>query len=366
MGESKVGRLDGSLAPAGRKRQARSRGKRQPMSKRRLNDAVQGYLFLLPNLLGFLIFMAVPLALSFYYSFTEYDLLTPPKFVGIKNYTDALGFSFQPESYREALNEGEGWLTAVKSVIQAHDETFWIALRNTALYAGGMLLLTVPTSFIVAWLLNSKLRGVTFFRALFYIPVVASIVGVALVWFWIYKQQSGVLNTVISAGVQGLNGLLSPLDVTIKDPNIGWLVDAKWSLLSLVLMTTWATIGYDMVIFLAALQGISREIFEAALMDGSSRLTTLRKIIVPLLSPTIFFVLVTNTITVLQVFSEPYIMTQGGPANSTLTIVLYLYRKGFQRFQMGYAASLAWIVFAIVFLITTLQFRMARRWVYEE
>lgn len=336
------------------------------MSRRRRLDALQGYLFLLPNLLGFLIFMAVPLALSFYYSFTEYDLLTPAKFVGIKNYTDALGFSVEPEAYRAALNEGESWFTAVKSVVQAHDETFWLALRNTAVYAGGMLLLTVPVAFIIAWLLNSKVKGVTFFRALFYIPVVASIVGVALVWFWIYKQQSGVLNTVISTVVQGLNGLLAPLDVSIKDPNIGWLTDSNWSLLSLIVMSAWATIGYDMVIFLAALQGISREIFEAALMDGSSRLTTLRKIIVPLLSPTIFFVLVTNTITVLQIFSEPYIMTQGGPANSTLTIVLYLYRKGFQRFQMGYAAALAWIVFALIFVITTLQFRMARRWVYEE
>jgi multiple sugar transport system permease protein len=366
LGESTVEGLEESLAPAGGKRQARVRPKRQRMTRRQRQDAVQGYLFLLPNLLGFLIFMAVPLALSFYYSFTEYDLLTPAKFVGLKNYADALGFSVQPGAYQEALNEGASWFTAVKSMLVAHDETFWIALRNTAVYAVGMLVLTVPTSFVLAWLLNSKIKGVTFFRALLYIPVVASIVGVALVWFWIYKQQSGVLNTIISAVVQWLNSLLAPLDVTITDPNIGWLVDSRWSLLSLIIMTTWATIGYDMVIFLAALQGISREIFEAALMDGSSRLTTLRKIIIPLLSPTIFFVLVTNTIVILQIFSEPYIMTQGGPANSTLTIVLYLYRKGFQRFQMGYAAALAWIVFGIIFLITTLQFRLARRWVYEE
>jgi len=336
------------------------------MSKQRWREAIEGYLFLLPNLLGFLIFMAVPLALSLYYSFTDYDLLTPPKFVGLKNYTDALGFSIEPEAYQEALAEGESWFTAVKSVVVAHDATFWTALRNTALYAVGVLLLAVIPAFLVAWLLNSKLRGMTFFRAMFYIPVVASIVGVALVWFWIYKQQSGVLNSVITAIVQLLNSILEPLGVTVKDPNIPWLVDSRWALFSLLVMTSWATIGYDMVIFLAALQGIPASLFEAALVDGSSRLHTLRKIVVPLLSPTIFFVLVTNTITILQVFSEPYIMTQGGPANSTMTIVLYLYRMGFQRFRMGYAAGLAWIVFALIFVITTIQFRLGRRWVYEE
>ncbi len=336
------------------------------MSKQRRRDAIEGYLFLLPNLLGFLVFMAVPLAMSLYYSFTEYDLLTPAKFVGLKNYGNALGFSVEPGAYQAALAEGKSWFTAVKSVLDAHDPTFWLALRNTAVYAVGMLVLTIVPAFLVAWLLNSKLPGMTLYRALFYIPVVASIVGIALVWFWIYKQQAGVLNAIISWFVQLLNTILGPLGVSIQDPNIGWLVDSRWALPSLFIMTSWATIGYDMVIFLAALQGISREIFEAALVDGSSRWHTLRKIVIPLLSPTLFFVLVTNTITILQIFSEPYIMTQGGPANSTITIVLYLYRLGFQRFQMGYAASLAWIVFAMIFIITTLQFRLSRRWVYEE
>lgn len=336
------------------------------MSKTRRREAIEGYLFLLPNLLGFLVFMAVPLGLSFYYSLTDYDLLTPAKFVGLKNYADALGFSIKPEAYQSAITEGASWFTAVKSAVVAHDPTFWLALRNTILYALGMLLLAVVPAFLVAWLLNSKLRGMSFFRALFYIPVVASIVGIALVWFWIYKQQSGVLNLVISNIVQVLNWILSPVGIAIADPNIPWLVDSRYALLSLFVMTAWATIGYDMVIFLAALQGVSREVFEAALVDGSSRFHTLRTIVVPLLSPTIFFVLVTNTISVLQIFSEPYIMTQGGPANSTMTIVLYLYRMGFQRFRMGYAAALAWIVFAIVFIVTQLQFRMARRWVYEE
>jgi len=336
------------------------------MSKARRREAVEGYLFLLPNLLGFLVFMAVPLGLSFYYSLTDYDLLTPPRFVGLKNYADALGFSIKPEAYRSAMAAGQPWFEAIKAMVVAHDPTFWIALRNTVVYAMGMLLLAVIPAFLVAWLLNSRLRGMSLFRTLFYIPVVASIVGISLVWFWIYKQQSGVLNLVITQVIRALNWILFPLGVTLNDPNIPWLIDSRFALPSLFAMTAWATVGYDMVIFLAALQGISREVFEAALVDGSSRWHTLRKIVIPLLSPTIFFVLVTNTISVLQIFSEPYIMTQGGPANSTMTIVLYLYRMGFQRFRMGYAASLAWIVFAIIFIITQLQFRLARRWVYEE
>ncbi len=314
------------------------------MSKRQVQEAIEGYLFLLPNLLGFLIFMAVPLVLSVYYSLTKYDLLTEPTWVGLGNYIQALGFTIQG------------------GVVQPNDPFFWLALGNTALYCGGVLVITIPLALMAAWLLNSKLKGITFFRALFFIPFVASIVGVALVWFWIYKQQSGVLNTIISAVVQVLNGM----GLRVQDPNIGWQTDSQWALLSLIIMSSWAMIGYDMVIFLAALQGIPKQLFEAAFVDGASRWLTLRKIVIPLLSPTIFFVLVTNTINVIQVFSEPFIMTQGGPANSTMTIVLYLYRKGFQRFEMGYAASLAWIVFAIIFVITQIQFWLSSRWVYEE
>jgi multiple sugar transport system permease protein len=206
----------------------------------------------------------------------------------------------------------------------------------------------------------------TIYRAMFYIPVVASIVGSALVWFWIYNRDSGILNTVIASIVNQLTNVTQYLGFEVPTPIIGWLVDSNYSLLSLVILTSWATIGYDMVIFLAALQGIPRYLFEAATVDGASRFQSLFKITLPMMSATIFFVLVTNTIAVLQIFSEPYIMTQGGPANSTLTIVYYLYQKGFQRFQMGYGASLAWIVFAIIFVITTLQFRLANRWVYEE
>ncbi len=319
------------------------------MSKSRRREAIEGYLFLLPNFILFIIFFAFPLLRSFYYSFTDFNLFTSPQFVGLANYSKALGFS---------INNGQ---------IIPNDPTFWTALGNTILYAVGVLLFSVIPAFLLAWMLNSRLRGMTIFRAMIYIPVVASIVGSALVWNWIFQGQSGVLNTVISAVVNGLNHLIfTGLGRPLTDPNIQWLLSSDTALLSLIIMTSWATIGYDMVIFLASLQGIPTFLYEAATVDGSSRWNTLLRIVVPMMTPTIFFILVTNTVSSLQIFSEPYIMTQGGPANSTLTIVYYLYQKGFQRFQMGYGAALAWIVFALIFIVTVIQFRLSRNWVFEE
>jgi multiple sugar transport system permease protein len=336
------------------------------MKANQRREALEGFLFLLPNFLGFLVFFAIPLVVSFYYSFTDYNLFQTPNFVGLKNYITALGFTFKPDEYQAALAGGASFFQAVGELIVPKDPTFWLALGNTFRYAIGVLLLCILPSFFLAWLLNSKLRGMAIFRAAFYIPVVASIVGSALVWFWIYNRDSGVMNIALGGVVDLLNKVTGLFGYEIPRPLIGWLVDSDRSLFSLVILTSWATLGYDMVIFLAALQGIPRYLFEAATVDGATRWQSLVKITLPMMTPTLFFVLVTNTISVLQIFSEPYIMTQGGPANSTLTIVYYLYQKGFQRFQMGYGASLAWIVFALIFVITTLQFRLANRWVVED
>lgn len=336
------------------------------MSANQRREAVEGFLFLLPNFLGFLIFFAIPLGLSFYYSFTDYNLFQPPNFIGLQNYITALGFNIDPEAYQMALAEGSSFFSALGELITPKDPTFWLAIGNTFQYAIGVLILCIMPSFFLAWLLNSRLPGMSIYRGMFYIPVVASIVGSALVWFWIYNRDSGVLNTALAYLANGLTNITQTFGFEVPEPIIGWLVDSNYSLLSLIILTSWATIGYDMVIFLAALQGIPRHLYEAATVDGATRWQSLFKITIPMISATIFFVLVTNTIAVLQIFSEPYIMTQGGPANSTLTIVYYLYQKGFQRFQMGYGSALAWLVFAIIFVITTLQFRVANRWVYEE
>ena len=332
------------------------------MSTARRREAIEGYLFLLPNFLGFVIFFLIPLALSFYYSFTDFNMFKDPNWVGLENYQKALGFTLAPENFQATMENGKGFFTALQSVFDTNDPLFWTALGNTIAYAIGVLLLSVPLGFILAWLLNSKIRGMAIFRSMLYVPVVAAVVGISLVWFWIYDSKTGALNSIILSGLNLVNPLLVTIGVQkIADPNIGWLTSPDWALPSLVVMTSWQTVGYDMVIFLAALQGVPNYVFEAAYVDGASRWRTLRSIVVPLLAPAIFFVIVTNTITILQVFAEPYIMTQGGPANSTLTIVYYLYQKGFQRFQMGYGAALAWIVFAMIFIITTIQFRISNR-----
>lgn len=336
------------------------------MTTNQRREAIEGFLFLLPNLLGFLIFFAIPLAMSFYYSFTDYNLFQSPNFIGLENYVTALGFKIDPTACQAAFSEGSSFLPTLKGCVIPNDPTFWVSLGNTLKYAFGVLFLCVMPSFFLAWLLNAKLPGMSIYRGMFYIPVVASIVGSALVWFWIFNRDSGVLNTTLAYLVNALSNITQLVGIELPVPIIGWLVDSNYSLFSLVLLTSWATIGYDMVIFLAALQGIPRYLFEAATVDGASRMQSIFRITIPMMSPTIFFILVTNTIAILQIFSEPYIMTQGGPANSTLTIVYYLYQKGFQRFQMGYGASLAWIVFAMIFIITTLQFKLANRWVYEE
>lgn len=349
------------IAPAAttpaKKQKARGMGQRQR------REALDGFLFLLPNLLGFLIFFAGPLLLSIYYAFTNWDLLTPPQWVGLQNFIDALGFKIQPEAYQVALAEGQSFFAAIGQLFQPNDPLFWTSLGNTLVYALGVIVFAIIPAFLLAYLLNSKLHGMTFFRAVYYLPVVASVVAVSLVYLWIFYREGGTINYILGLIVQGINIVIG---TSMEVPLIGWLTDPQWALPALIIMTSWMTIGYDMVIFLAALQGIPHSLVEAAYVDGASRTTVLRKIIVPLITPTIFFILVTNLITVLQVFAEPYIMTHGGPANSTMTLVLYLYQKGFQRFQMGYASALAWISFALILLITTIQFRVSSRWVVEE
>ena len=332
-------------------------------ASRQRREALEGFLFLLPNILGFLIFFAGPLVLSLYYSLTNWDLFTTPKFIWLDNFVQALGFQLKPAAYQVALEQGAGLFGALGKLIVANDPIFWVALRNTFVYAGGVLILSVLPAFFLAYLLNSKLRGMTFFRGLYYLPVVASVVGISLVYLWVFDRQSGAINFVLGAITTLINRLVG---ANLAKPLIGWLNDPDWALFSLILMSAWRTVGYDMVIFLAALQGVPHSLTEAALVDGATRGTILRKIIIPLITPTIFFILVTNLIEVLQIFAEPYIMTRGGPANSTLTIVMYLYQKGFQRFQMGYGSALAWLSFAIIFIITSIQFRMSQRWVVED
>jgi multiple sugar transport system permease protein len=218
-----------------------------------------------------------------------------------------------------------------------------------------MLLSTVP-ALILAVFLNEKLKGQAFFRALFFIPVVASVVATALLWKYLMNFDFGFVNYGLT-----LLGL----------PRVEWLTSPRWALLSAVLVFAWKTVGYNMVIFLSGLQGISRQLYEASSLDGASRWQQFTKITVPMLSPTTFFVLVTTLINCLQIFDVPFALgwtrsNSAGPADSMLTVVINLYREGFVKFNMGYASSMAWVLTLMILLITWVQFRVSNRWVNYE
>lgn len=291
---------------------------------KQLRETLDAYGMLLPILIGVALFFAVPLGISFYLSFTDAQLFGTANFVGIENYRQVF-----------------------------LDPNFYRALGNTLIFAVASLLLAVAPALLLAVLLNEKIRGQSFFRALFFIPVVASVVGVTLLWRFLLDYDIGFINYGLS-----LIGL----------PRVPWLASPNFGLLSVIIVFAWKTIGYNMVIFLAGLQGISRQLYEAASIDGATRWKQFTSITVPMLSSTTFFVLVTTLINCLQIFDIPYALGANrsgtvGPANSMLSVVIYLYRKGFNEFQMGYASSLAWVLFVMIMAITFVQFRMSSRWV---
>jgi len=286
---------------------------------RRLHDLPWAILFLAPSFIGFAVFTLIPVVASLAFSFVDWNLIHSPKYVGLAN-------------YREALN----------------DPIFWKVMRNTAYYTAGSVPLGIALSLGLAVLLNRKLRGVEFLRTLYFLPVVSSTVAVSLVWKWLYEPNFGLINYALS-----LVGI-SP---------IGWLTSTTWAMPAVILLSVWKGLGHSMVIFLAGLQGIPRQLYEAAEIDGASRWRQFWDITRPLLSPTTFFVLVISIIGSMQVFSQVFVMTNGGPANSTSTIVYYIYQKGFNEFRMGYASTLSWLLFAVIFAFTLIQLRLQRNWV---
>jgi multiple sugar transport system permease protein len=293
----------------------------------RLHEQIDAFTMLLPTLLGVLIFMAVPLGMSLHLSFTDARLFGTPEFIGLEN-------------YRAALT----------------DRLFLRAVRNTLAFTLAALFCTTIPALVLAILLNERLPGRLVFRALFFLPVVASAVGVALLWRYLLNYDFGLVNAIF----MGL-GL----------PRIGWLISPQVALISVVMVFAWQTIGYNMVIFLAGLQGVPRPLYEAASIDGANRWQLFIHVTLPSLSPTSFFVVVTTLIQCLQIFDVPYAMgltrsNTVGPADSMLTVVTLLYREGFLLNQKGYASAIAWILGLAIVLITYAQFRIADRWVHYE
>lgn len=277
------------------------------------------YLFILPNLIGVLVFLAFPVVFSLYMSFHEWDVLTEPTFIGIDNYVRLF----------------------------TEDKLFWTALGNSAYY----VLLTVPASIIVglglAMAMNQAVRGITFFRGAMYIPVLTSAVAVAFMWQWIFNTDVGLLNAILSF---------------FRIPAVGWLTDGSWAMISLAIIGVWKSAGYYAIILFAALQGVPKVLHEAAALDGASGWRRFLNITIPMIGPALLFVTVISVIGSFQVFDQVYLITNnGGPGTSTYVYNLHLYNEAFQYFRMGYASALAYILFAILFVITYVQLRVGRR-----
>lgn len=333
-------------------------------------EMLNGFLFLSPNLLGFLVFFAGPLLFSLYISFTDSDAFQTPRWIGLDNYAKILNISVaqlenptQPFSEVMDVKTYSELIRFNNFVIGAADKLLWISLRNTLL----VVLMAVPLSVIpalfLANLLNSKLPGMKIYRAIYFIPSIAAVVGIALIWQLLYNATIGYINYAITTFVTFVNSF----GVELMDPQIRWLSDSRTALISVVIIVAWQTMGFNTVLFMAGLQNIARDLYEAATVDGAGRWAQFWKITLPLLAPTTFFVVTTTTIQAMQLFDQVFILMNppAGPNNSTLTMVLYLYQNGFQRFSQGYASAIAWVLFIIIFGVTLVQFQRQRASAYE-
>jgi ABC-type sugar transport system permease subunit len=334
------------------------------------SEMLNGYLFLSPNLLGFLFFFAGPLLLSLYVSFTNWDAFGTRDWVGLDNYAKLANLTIaQLETPDQLAREvidvlvydelNRFTLFGRSFVIGAADKLFWLALGNTLQYVLLVVPLSVLPALLLANLLNSKLPGMTLFRAAYFLPTVAAVVGIALVWQWLFNSSVGYINYAITLAINFINNL----GANLTDPNIRWLSSSDTALISIIIMASWQMVGYNTVLFLAGLQNIPGELYEAATVDGAGSWAKFRRVTIPLLAPTTFFVLTTTVIRAMQVFEEIFVLMgqyPAGPNNSTLSIVLYLYQKGFQRFEQGYASAIAWVLFLLIFGATLFQFQRQR------
>ena len=286
-------------------------------------DTWWAWLFLAPTVLGLAVLSAGPIIASFGISLTDWDLLSPAEFVGLDNF--ATLFS---------------------------NDRFLLALRNTAFFT----LTSVPLGLILglglALALDQPIRGIAIIRTAYFLPVVTSTTAIALVWLWIYSPQGGLLNSFL--GVFGI-------------PPEKWVSDPFWSMPSIVVMSVWQGLGTTVIIFLAGLQGIPQEFYDAAAVDGAGRWARFRNVTLPLLTPTSFFTGILAFIGAFQVFDQVYVLARPGePSRSTITLVYFIYEAGFDHFKMGLAAAASWVLFLIVAVLTILYFRSQRRWVHYQ
>lgn len=297
---------------------------RKKMSKADWREALSGYLFIAPVVIGLFAFYSLPALSSLWFSFTKWDGLTAPEFIGLENFRMLM-----------------------------EDEKFKGSMVNTFVYT----ILTVPLSIalatLLAVLLNREMKGLTLYRTLYFIPVITMPIAVGMVWKWLYNSEYGLINYVL--GSMGL-------------PQPNWLFDESLALFSIVMVSVWSSIGYNAIILLSGLQGISSSYYEAAELDGAGAVRKFFNITLPLLSPTMFFVLVISLINSLQVFDLIFIMMNRADTllDSTRTVVYNIYENGFKYFEMGYASASAWILFIIILIITAVQMYFQKKWVHYQ
>lgn len=300
----------------------KTRQRPQRASRIARRENLMGWLCASPWILGFLIFTLGPMLASIYYSFTEFPLISSPKWIGLENY----------------------------QLMLSGDKFFFQSLKVTTIYAIVSVPLYLVIGFFLAVLLNQRIRFVALWRTIYYLPAVVSGVAVALLWQWIFNSDFGVANWLLKL-------------IDIQGPS--WLLDPHWALPALIIMSLWG-VGGGMVIYLAGLQGVPTVLYEAAEIDGANMVQRFVYITLPMVSPVIFFNLVIGIIAALQTFTQAFIMTGGGPRQATYFYMLHLYNNAFQWLKMGYASALAWVLFFYILALTLLVFRSSSAWVYYE
>lgn len=282
------------------------------------NESVAGLIFILPAIVGTFIFIVIPIFCSLGLSFTKWDLLNPIQFVGLENYKDLFS-----------------------------EQLFYKLLKNTVVYAVSVSILGVIIPLVLAAILNSKIRGSEFYKTAYFLPFITPMIVIGIVWEWIFDPNIGVLNNILNL-------------------HINWLYDVHYAMPALIIVSVWKLIGYNMVIFLSALSGISQSLFEAAKIDGATPVQTFKNVTVPMLSPTIFFVVIITAISSFQVFDLIYLMTQGGPLDSTNVLVYAIYKNAFEYFNVGKASAIAYVLFTIILVLTLVQWNLRKKLVYNE
>ncbi|WP_243644073.1 carbohydrate ABC transporter permease [Paenibacillus pinisoli] len=287
-----------------------------------MKENIAGYLFILPNLLGVFFFIVLPLLFSLYLVFMDWDYL-----------------------------KGFGGLTfaGLDNIIRmAKDEYLGRALINNAVFTAVTVPLAMVMGLMLAVVINRFVYLKNMLRTIFFLPYVSSLVAVSIVWSVLYNSRSGPINSFLR-------------DIGIENPP-GWLASPQWALIAIIILVAWTYIGYTLVLYMAGLQGIPKDLYEAASIDGANRTTQFFKITVPMLKPTSFLIAITLIISTFQVFAVINVMTQGGPLNSTMVMAYHIYLQAFQYYKMGYAATLSWLLFCMIFIVTLVQWRSQKKW----